>query len=88
MASTTMTVYVRMYRLWPLLWWMWLAGRLLRFGLSAECAVSVGNRCLGWARVACHDGRGRRFAKVQPFPGRIVIDEDAGDGTIKTVGWP
>ncbi len=85
--AASMTVYVRVYRLWPFLWWMRLASRLLHCGLSVDRAVAIGNRCLGWARIACHDDRGRRFAKVQPFTGRIVIDEDAGDGTINAVDW-
>lgn len=91
MASATMTVHVRLRRVWPTLWWLRLAAQLARFGLGRERAVAIGNRLLGLARVDFRDDGGRRLGPPKPFPGRMVVTDDDRIGGLDddydNIGW-
>lgn len=77
MASATLTIHVRVRRLWPVVWWLRLAPTLARCGLSLDRIIAIGNALLRLAYVECRS-EGGPFAPTtrQPFPGRLVCDDD------------
>lgn len=83
MATATMMVRVRLVRVWPLVWWLRLAARLLPLGLTPERTVAVGNALLGLARVRTSPEGSRRWHS-QPLRGRLVLDR----GEVAMIGWP
>jgi hypothetical protein len=74
MASATMTVNVRLRRVWLFTAWLWLAARLVRFGFRTAWTVRIANALLGVAYIECRDERGRRLGEIQYLPMRLEIE--------------
>lgn len=77
-ATMTITMRVRVRRLWPARLWLRLAAWSVgRFGRPrAPLVARVGNVLLGLARVQTRPDGARRWHS-QPFPGRL---DATGDG--------
>jgi hypothetical protein len=76
MASTTMTITVRVRRVWLLRLGLRLGARMVRARLPLPWCSAVMNAGVAAVRVHSRDQRGRRLGKPQPLTMRLGLGVD------------